>query len=242
MNTNPIRSYVAFGPAAGKRRFEEPSGTPGLRGRRPMETLGRGFLLVLALVFSLCTQPPASAMVLLSDNFNAENSGNIALNYAAFVNWDVLDGTVDLINTCCVNTSPGTGFGLFVDLDGSTSDAGKLQSKTTFNFPAGSYELKFDLAGNNRGAGPETVHVVLGSFFDVFITVQASDPFSLRTFNINVASPTSGKLSFENSGGDNVGALLDNVQLSRIPEPGTLLLLGSALAGFAAVALGRRHN
>ncbi len=52
------------------------------------------------------------------------------LNYAGFANWDVLDGFVDLIGNGFFDLLPGNG--LYVDLDGSTGDAGKLISKTTF--------------------------------------------------------------------------------------------------------------
>ena len=49
------------------------------------------------------------------------------------------------------------------------------------------------------------------------------------------------KLSFEGVGGDNVGALLDNVRFTAIPEPGIPLLLGSGLLGLGVIA-GLRHK
>ena len=39
----------------------------------------------------------AQALTIFEDNFDSENGGNYQLNYSGFANWDVTDGTVDLI-------------------------------------------------------------------------------------------------------------------------------------------------
>ncbi|HVF65479.1 MAG TPA: PEP-CTERM sorting domain-containing protein [Casimicrobiaceae bacterium] len=63
----------------------------------------------------------------------------------------------------------------------------------------------------------------------------------MRPFN--VVAPTSASLAFANSGSDNLGAILDNVSVTRsraaVPEAGTLALLG--IAGIA-LALRRRSR
>ncbi len=68
----------------------------------------------------------AQAGVLFQDNFDAEGtSGSSQLNYNAFDNWTVEDGTVDLIadpNQWGIDCVGGTG--KCVDLDGSTRNAG----------------------------------------------------------------------------------------------------------------------
>ncbi|MCH8041285.1 MAG: PEP-CTERM sorting domain-containing protein [Nitrospinae bacterium] len=111
-----------------------------------------------------------------------------------------------------------------------------MTTKTTFTFLSGHiYELSFDLAGNQRNIAMETVNVsVAGLFFEGF-SLNQTDPFTTftRTF---LGNGTSRTLMFEGLGGDNIGMLLDNVKLTQqlIPEPSTMLLLGSGLAGLVA--------
>ena len=66
-----------------------------------------------------------------------------ALNYTGFANWTVYSGTVDLIGNGSYDFLPGDG--LYVDLDGSTSDAGVLTTKQSFNFTAGSQYILYPL-------------------------------------------------------------------------------------------------
>jgi hypothetical protein len=161
--------------------------------------------------------PTSANVVLLSDNFDAENGGvagpgTSTRNYNAFANWNVIDGTVDLSGPGDFNVLPGNG--LYLDLDGSTADSGILESKTTFNLPAGTYRLMFNLAGNRRG-GVDRVTVTLGSVFSEAFELPSNAGFTTIVRNIVVTSATSGKLSFENAGGDNVGLILDAVSLIR---------------------------
>ena len=169
----------------------------------------------------------ANANVIFSDNFNIEAYG---LNYTGFANWDVTGGgTVDLIGAGTpFDYYPGNG--MYVDLDGSTNNAGTLITKTNFSLNPGVYELQFALGGNHN-SGSDTVDVNLGSLYSENFTLLSSDPLATITRNITVTSPTSGQLSFHNLGGDNVGAILDNVKLSAIPEPASLSLLGLGLLG-----------
>ncbi len=45
--------------------------------------------------------------VLLQDNFNAENQGKGALNYTAFANFNVTQGTVDIAGNAYNDIYPG---------------------------------------------------------------------------------------------------------------------------------------
>lgn len=153
-----------------------------------------------------------------SDDFNAENGGAAALNYAGFANWTVGDGTVDLIGEDSAHDFyPGNG--LYVDLDGSSGDAGVLTSSDQFALLAGgTYELRFDLGGSARSESPtDTVDVALGTVFAESFTLDWDDPLTTVVRDINVTTSELATLSFADLGNDNRGLILDNVQLVRLP-------------------------
>lgn len=188
----------------------------------------------LMLIIAVCAfmAVPAMADMMLYDNFDSEHGGVGVLNYNSFTNWDVSDGTVDLIGNGYYDFLPGNG--LYVDMDGSTKNAGKMTTKTSFNFDPGvTYTLSFELAGNRRNTSTETVtvQVDMGTILNKSYSLNKMDPFTLFTETFTVGSPTSAKLSFEGIGGDNIGMLLDDVTL--VPLPGAVLLglLGLTAAG-----------
>ncbi len=152
--------------------------------------------------------------------------GTAANNFTGFVNWNVTDGTVDLLGTdaggqAFNDLKPGNG--LYVDLDGSTfGNAGKLESKTDFVLAPGTYELTFDLAGS-QGSDVNAVTVSLGTAFSEAITRAATAPFSTETRTITVTSATSGKIIFDQAGGDTRGALLRKVKLTNTTTGKVLL-------------------
>lgn len=180
----------------------------------------------------------ADAALLFVETFDTEIPG---INKTDFTQWNVTDGTVDLIGSGGSGTMydyvPGNGY--YVDLDGSTRDAGLLTQKTAINYmPGYEYEVVFSLAGNNvplAGYPSDTVNVslALGTILNENITLLTDDPFQIYTRNFTVAAPTLGVLQFGNLGGDNVGILLDNVSISSrpVPEPISLVLFGTGLLG-----------
>ncbi|MBM2820076.1 MAG: sorting protein [Nitrosarchaeum sp.] len=189
--------------------------------------------LVFAVVFMTgyyLSQSSYAATVLLDDNFNSENGGAEALNYAFVGNWAVSDGTVDLIgNGGTFDFLPGNG--LYVDLDGSTNNAGKMTSKT-FDLESCNYELQFDLAGNQRNGAIESVDVSVGSLFSESFSLNENDPFTTITRPISVVSPTSAQIIFAGFGVDNIGLLLDDVKFTKLdcskPVAGELLSLDTS--------------
>jgi hypothetical protein len=188
--------------------------------------------MVLAVLLGPTSPDARADVILLSDNFNSENGGAGQLNYTNFANWNVTAGSVDIIGNGFFDFYPGNG--LYVDMDGSTGQAGTLTSKLTF--APGSYHLSFDLGGSQRGVLDHVI-VALGDFSQTF-TRQSSDPLALVT--LDVTTSVAGSLSFSNVEPGNIGAILDNVTVTEttppaVPEPSTLALLalgGGALAGW----------
>jgi hypothetical protein len=195
----------------------------------------RLILVALLLAFGA---GPAMADV-FSDNFNSENGGAEYLNYNLFANWTVSNGFVDLIgNGGVYDFLPGNG--LYIDMDGSSFNAGKMTTKNgLLNLSAGSYILSFDLAGNHRNAATEGVTVVVDGVETLFTnSYSLSQNASFTTFTETFDVTTAGDyfLSFEGIGSDNIGMLLDNVSVnvnSVVPVPGAVLLglIGITAAG-----------
>jgi hypothetical protein len=176
----------------------------------------------------------AFAAPILQDNFNTENGGAGVLNYTGFTNWTVSNnGTVDLIGNGYFDFYPGNG--LYVDLDGSTNQPGLFSSKTTF--APGTYLVSFNLGDsyyNNPDYNypPNTVSITMGNF-TTSITRDSSD--NLDPFVYHVTISQAGPLTFQNDGNDNVGAILDNVTVSAVPEPISLILFGLGLVGLGGI-------
>ncbi len=186
----------------------------------------------VASVFSVS----ATAAPVFLDNFDSDT---LALNQTTFNGgWVVSGGTVDLIgNPGFYDLLPGNG--RYVDLDGSSNQAGEFHKDLSLTGGL-QYTLAFDLAGSQRGS-IENVNINFGGVVDN-LTVNSGDGFSNHTLLFTPSTTGIYSLIFQNSGGDNVGALLDNVSVSAVPEPETyaMFLAGLGLLGF--VARGRKPN
>lgn len=187
--------------------------------------------LLLLAVLALGVLSPA-AVTVFSDNFDSEHGGVGILNYTGFANWTVSDGTVDLIGNGYFDFLPGNG--LYVDMDGSTGNAGLMLSKT-FSLQAGTYELSYELAGNHRNTAQEAVNVKVnvGIYSDTH-SLSQNAPFTSFTKQFTLAAAQDITISFEGVGKDNMGMLLDDVKLVAVPAPGAILLgaMGTSLVGW----------
>lgn len=193
------------------------------------------FLCVSVLLFGLSST--VGATIIFEDNFNSENGGAGVLNYTGFANWTVTDGAVDLIGNGYFDFQPG--YGLYVDMDGSTGAAGIIT--TSGPLLAGDYVLSFDLAGNHRDDETEYVNmaVEIGIFSNSY-SLGRTAPFMTFIENFTIITDGFYSLSFAGDGGDNIGMLLDNVKLetASVPEPATMILFGTGLIALAG--LGRK--
>lgn len=186
------------------------------------------FIRTLVLSLSSLIACNASAATLFTDDFNSNTPGLSTTPSG----WTVSDGTVDVIGVgTSWNYFPANG--LFVDLDGSTGEAGKLSRE--FNLTAGEqYVVSFDLAGNQRNADIEKVTVNFGDRSNIYTPTQ-SQGFTSYALAFIPAASGSYKLSFQDDSHDNVGALLDNVTVTSVPVPAAVWLLGSGLLGLMGV-------
>lgn len=197
----------------------------------------------LGLFFILLSVNPINASMIFFDNFDSENGGNGQLNYTGFANWNVTKGSVDLIGNGFFDLFPG--HGLYVDMDGTTSQSGRIETKVPFLLSPGfTYTLQYDLAGNNRGAPANTVQISLGGF-SVTHVLPTTLPFTTFTDVFTVGAPIAGNLIVDQIDNNNnrLGALLDNVSLSAvvIPVPPTVFMLGSGLLGLMALGWRKKN-
>ena len=189
---------------------------------------------LIALLAGLTCAGATHAVTVFTDNFDADGLG---LNNVP-VGWSVSGGTVDIIgnsgSSSLFDLLPG--HGAYIDLDGSTGASGLLS--IGLSLVAGvEYTATFDLAGSQRGSA-ETGTVSFGSA-GVSYALGSGDPFAPLSLSFTPSTIGTFTLSFQNAGGDNLGALLDNVAVNSggtptpIPEPQTYALM---LAGLALVA------
>ena len=182
-------------------------------------------LLAVGSAAPLAVASGAHAVTVFSDNFNADTNG---LNQTIFVGgWTVANGTVDLIGAPppFFDFIPGNGH--YVDLDGSTGNAGEFTKDLVLTGGV-AYTASFQLAGSHRGSS-ETVDVSFGTTLATF-TLASADGLGTQTLVFTPSATGTFSLTFANQGGDNVGALLDNVVVST-PEPSTYALMLAAIAG-----------
>ena len=155
--------------------------------------------------------PPGT--VVFQDDIDAENGGVGMPNYTGWADWSVTEGCVDLHGPNSTNPLPGNG--VYMDLDGTCSNAGTIETKETYDLPAGDYTLEFVMAGNNQQDQTDTLTMSVGSVFSREVTLPYTEPFKVRAYDFTVGTATTGKVILAHNGGDDQGILIDAVRLRR---------------------------
>jgi hypothetical protein len=180
----------------------------------------------------LCLGAGAQAATVFSDNFNANATGYNATPSG----WTIRNGTVDIIGNGYDDYLPGSG--AYIDLDGSTKNAGILSH--AFAATAGThYTLNFDLAGNHRNNSFELVTVAFGTTLGTYSLPKDA---GWTHYSLDFTPLFSGTryLRFAAWGYDNQGMLLDNVSVTTpVPEPETYAMM---LAGLGIIGLMARRR
>ncbi len=196
----------------------------------------RRVLSFLILVLILCSASSATAdMVLWSDNFDLDPTGG---NVTDLLSFRVTRGTVDVVSQDFYG--PYAIPGHYLDMDGTSNLAGRLESKSLFAFAPGTYILSFVLGGSQRYYGwndpSDAMTVSIGSLYSETFTRIYSSPLETIQRSFIVETAANGTLVFDHAGGDNIGMILDDVMLSSV-GPDAVPLPSAVWAGMTLLGV-----
>jgi hypothetical protein len=202
-----------------------------------------GVLATAVFAASLSISSSSSAAIIFSDDFDTDSATTV-LNFNAFNHWTVVNHpqeSVDYIRSGAFGINCVGNAGGCVDLDGTTGSAGRMVSKTIFNFePDVVYTLSVELSGNQRGGLDDAFELGIEGFGSgAIFMINPFYPFATHGFSFVSSTAFSGRLFMQDASpvSDNVGLIVDNVVLSDsrpLPEPGALVLVAMGLAALMA--------
>src|SRR4051812_38620630 len=152
---------------------------------------------MLAAAAALVLSAAAQAAPVYSDNFDADAQGtNVGV-----AGWSLTGGTVDIVPVGADFHFLGAANGNYVDLDGSSGQAGTL-TQTLTGLADGAYKLTFELAGNHRDGGVESTTITLSGAANTVLTPGMNDD----SFYSIIGYATGGTLtfSFHDASADNI--------------------------------------
>lgn len=197
---------------------------------------------VVAMILSVALAGTASASIITNGSFeqgtNPPTSGftTLSASSTAITGWTVGGQGVDWIHNSYWNASDGI---RSIDLSGP--GPGSI-SQTFSTIPGQAYEVRFDMAGNTDG-GPalKTLTVSVGGppLTFTFDTAGKSRPGNMgwetKSF-VFTATSSSTTLTFMSTTNTAFGPALDNVSVTFVPEPLSMVVFsGLMVSGLAAV-------
>ena len=191
-----------------------------------------------ALVFASAFFAPAAVFAqqapIFFDAFLLDNNGQPAQNFNTFFLWDVTDGSVDLVGGNVPGAVDQTN-GRFVELGGSTGDAGQFATRVPIPFlPGVKYRLSFDYKSSDGNLNSAQVSV--GSqVFNV-----STDSTALLSFSrvLRFDAPVNERLVFQNLEDDDSGIGIDNVIVVEIPPTAAAVQVGGRVTSASGRGIG----
>lgn len=139
-------------------------------------------------------------------------------NWDGWINWDVLQGVVDVLGNGFYDALPGNG--LYMDLIGSSPGISVIRSKNSFPLSSGHvYRVSLDLAGNQIVDRTDTVtlRVLAGAVVVLTQTISLSDYSQpSHTYAFSFAAPSDMDVKIEISQSNDAGTDLSGVLLMRV--------------------------